>query len=286
MRALAEYVMRGRVQAIFVAALASTTVLFAWAGAAVVALVILRQGLKEGFNVLLWALLPSVVMAAIGDTGPLSTMLGTALMATVLRVTASWPLALMASAFSGVLTGLALMLFGQAYIEEILRMTGEFFAQMQNQAAQGQQQVTLPTPTAAQILGLLGLGNAITTSLCLILARWWQALLYNPGGFREEFHKLRLTPPMTVLLLVLGIALSSLGADYRFWALIFAVPFVFAGFALVHGFAALKGLSGHWLGMFYFTWFVLDPLKALLLLVVVVDSWFDLRGRLASKQSG
>ena len=285
MRALAEYVMKGRAQAIVVAALASTTVLFAWVGAAVVALVILRQGTKEGFFVLLWALLPAIVMAGLGDTGPLTTMLGVAMLATVLRATTSWSLTLVAAVLSGVLTGLVLLAFGQAYIEEILRFVGEFITQMQNQAAEGQQ-VNIPTPTASQILGLLGLGNAITTTLCLILARWWQALLYNPGGFREEFHKLRLTPPLTVLLLVAGIALSSLGADYRFWALIFAVPFIFAGFALVHGFAALKGLSGHWLAMFYFTWFVLDPLKALLLLVVVVDSWFDLRGRLASKQSG
>ncbi|MGK0443075.1 MAG: hypothetical protein ACJA0N_002895 [Pseudohongiellaceae bacterium] len=117
----------------------------------------------------------------------------------------------------------------------------------------------------------------------MILARWWQSMLYNPGGFSQEFHKLRLTPPLTVLLLVAGITLLSLGADYRFWALIFAVPFMFAGFSLVHGFAALKGLRGKWLGLFYFTWFVVDPFKILLLLVVVVDSWFDLRGRLAAK---
>jgi hypothetical protein len=58
---------------------------------------------------------------------------------------------------------------------------------------------------------------------------------------------------------------------------------MFAGFSLVHGFAALKGLRGKWLGLFYFTWFVVDPFKILLLLVVVVDSWFDLRGRLAAK---
>ncbi|MCR8921546.1 hypothetical protein NO559_02110 [Dasania sp. GY-MA-18] len=279
MRALAEFVMKGRAQAILVAVLASTTVLFTWVGAAVVALVILRQGFKEGFNVLLWALLPSIVMVVLGDTGPLATMLGTALLASVLRVTASWPLTLIAAAASGVLTGLALLAFGQAYIEEILRFVGEFITQLQNQATQGQQ-VNISAPTVVQILGLLGLGNAITVTLCLILARWWQALLYNPGGFRQEFHSLRLTPPLTVLLLVAGIALSSLGADYRFWALICVVPFMFAGFALVHGWVAKKQMNGHWLGLFYIGWFILDPIKLLLLLVVVVDSWFDLRGRL------
>ncbi|WP_019529781.1 hypothetical protein [Dasania marina] len=279
MRALAEFVMKGRWQAILVAVLASTTVLFTWVGAAVVALVILRQGFKEGFTVLLWALLPSIVMVVLGDTGPLATMLGTALLASVLRATTSWPLTLIAAVASGVLTGLALLAFGQAYIEEILRFVSELITQVQNQAAKGQQ-VAISAPTVVQILGLLGLGNAITVTLCLILARWWQALLYNPGGFRQEFYSLRLTPPLTVLLLVAGIALSSLGADYRFWALICVVPFMFAGFALVHGLVAKKQMNGRWLGLFYIGWFILDPIKLLLLLVVVVDSWFDLRGRL------
>ncbi|MGK0442630.1 MAG: hypothetical protein ACJA0N_002445, partial [Pseudohongiellaceae bacterium] len=204
MRALAEFVMKGRPQAIFVAVLASTTVLFAWVGAAVVALVILRQGFKEGFYILLWALLPAIVMAVVGDTGPLATTLGAAMLAAVLRATTSWPLVLVAAVLSGILTGLALLVFGQAYIEEILRFVSEFFTQIQNQAAAGQP-VKLPMPTEAQILGLLGLGNAITVTLCLILARWWQSMLYNPGGFSQEFHKLRLTPPLTVLLLVAGI---------------------------------------------------------------------------------
>lgn len=279
MRALAEFVMKGRAQAITVAVLASITVLFAWVGAAVVALVILRQGFKEGLSVLVWAMLPALVMAVVGDTGPLSTMLGAALLAAVLRATKSWPLTLMAAVASGVLTGLVLLAFGQAYIEEILRFVGDFITQMQSQSAAGQP-VNIPMPSAAQILGLLGLGNALTVTLCLILARWWQALLYNPGGFRQEFHSLRLTPPYTVLLLVAGIALSSLGADYRFWALIFAVPFMFTGFALIHGLTAKKQMNGQWLVLFYIGWFILDPLKVLLLLVVVVDSWFDLRGRL------
>lgn len=284
MRALAEYVMKGRAQAVFAAVLATTTVLFAWVGAAIVALVILRQGLQRGMSVLLWVLLPAMVLTVWGDTGPLTTVLGATLLAAVLRSTQSWSLTLLTAVVSGVITGLVLQLIGQAYIAEILRFVSELITQMQSQASAGGEPVTLPVPTAMQILGLLALGNAITVTLCLILARWWQALLYNPGGFREEFHSLRLPPSLTVLLLVIGVALSSLGIDYQFWALVLAVPFVFAGFALVHGLVAQKQLSGHWLVLFYMSWIILDPLKLLLLLIVVVDSWFDLRGRLA-KQS-
>ncbi len=60
MRALAQYVMRGRMQAVIVAAVATGSVLFAWLGAAVVALVTLRKGTNQGLYVLFWALLPSI----------------------------------------------------------------------------------------------------------------------------------------------------------------------------------------------------------------------------------
>ena len=59
------------------------------------------------------------------------------------------------------------------------------------------------------------------------------------------------------------------------------MPFVFAGFALVHGLVAQKQLNGQWLGLFYMAWFIIDPIKLLLLIVVIADSWVDLRGRLA-----
>lgn len=280
MRALAEFAMKGRGQATFAAVLATGTVLFAWAGAAIVALVILRRGLSAGSFVLLWALLPAIALVAMGDTGPLTTLLGTALAASVLRVTASWPLALTTAVGSGVMTGLAVLMFGGAYVEEILRILGEFIAQLQTQAqSQGGEAPAISKPSASQILGLLGLSNAITVVLCLILARWWQAMLYNPGGFRSEFHGLRLTPPLTVLLLVSGCGLALLGPDYRFWALIFAVPFMFTGFALVHGLAGQRQLGGNWLGMFYFAWLILEPFKLLLLLLAAADSWLDIRGR-------
>lgn len=283
MRALAEFVMKGRAQAIFVATLATGSVFFAWVGAAVVALVILRRGLSAGAYILFWALLPAVVMAFWGDTGPLAALLGTSLLAVVLRLSASWTMTLCAAVLSGVLTGLAIQLFGQGYVEEILRLLSDFVAQMQTQAEAGQQ-APINLPSATQIIGLLGLSNALTVVLCLILSRWWQAVLYNPGGFAEEFQGFRIAPPVTLALLTIAVLLASLGVDYRFWALMFVVPFVFAGFGLVHGIVAKKQLGGNWLGLFYLCWFILDPVKLALLIAVVADSWVNIRGRLGKAE--
>jgi hypothetical protein len=284
MRALANYVMKGRSEAVMVAALATGSVLFAWVGAAVVALVTLRKGFNQGSYVLLWAMLPAVVMAAMGDTGPVTTLLGVLLAASVLKSTASWPMALMTAVISGVVTGLALLFVGQGYIEEVLRLLNEILVQLASQSGE-QSALALMEPTASQVAGLFGLSNAFTVTLCLLLARWWQALLYNPGGFQQEFHALRLPPLLTVGLLCLGLLLSSMGSDYRIWAVLFAMPILFAGFALMHGVAAKKQLSANWIGLFYFCWLLFDPLKALLLVAAIADSWLNIRGRLGASQS-
>lgn len=279
MRALAEFVMRGRKEAVLTATLATGTVIFGWIGAAVVALVILRRGLSEGLSVLFWASLPAVVVLAWGDCGPLATLLGTALAAAALRATVAWPIALLTAVFSGVATGLVLLVFGQGYIDEFLRFVGDVVTEMQRQAEAGGQPTTT-LPTKLQILGMLGLNNAMTVGFCLVLSRWWQAVLYNPGGFAQEFQNFRMTPALTLALLVAGGMLASLGQDYQFWALIFVVPFIFAGIGLIHGIAAKKQLSGNWLVLFYLCWILLYPLKIMVLLAVVIDSWIDIRGRL------
>ena len=282
MKALAEYVMRGRTEAVIAAALATGTVFFAWVGAAVIALVTLRKGSNQGSQVLLWAMLPAVVMAAMGDTGPVTTLLGVMLAAIVLRSTSSWSWALVAGVTSGLVTALVLLTFGRGYIEEILRLLSDALAQLQSQNS-ASTPLQLIQPTVLQVAGLLGLTNAFTVVMCLILARWWQAVLYNPGGFSAEFHSLRLPPALSIALLLVGLVLSALGSDYRLLAVILALPFMFAGFALVHGLVAKKQLGSNVLTMFYIIWLLFAPVKALLLIAAIIDSWINFRGRVADK---
>ncbi len=284
MRALAEYVIKGRTQASLVAVFATASYFFSWVAAAVIALVILRRGISEGNRVLVWALLPAFLLAGIGETGPVTTLVGAALAASVLRATVSWSYALLTTVAFGILTAVVLMTFGQAYIEQMLHLSDEFFQELQRQSkAQGKPEIEVVLPGAMQIAGALGFMKAVAIVLCLILARWWQASLYNPGGFQTEFHSLRLAPSVTVVLLASGLGLSLLGADYSYWALIFAVPMVFAGLGLVHGLCAQRQVNSNWLVFFYICWLFLDPLKAGLIVLAVVDSWMDFRGRLAKK---
>lgn len=280
MRALAEFVMRGRTQALWVSVLTASTLMFAWISAAVIALVTLRHGAAEGSKVLGWAALPaSILLVVVGDSGPLSMILGTAALAAALRSTQSWSWVLTGASAVGLLTGLGLMLFGSAYLGELAQVFTDFIGQLNSQMSDGESAVQLQAPGVSTIAGMLGLANALTCVLCLLLARYWQALLYNPGGFREEFHGIRLGRQLATVLMLCVVGIMMLGVEYRPWAVLFAIPLTFAGLGFVHARTARRGLGYGWLSLFYVFWLLLDPVKLIVIVVAVLDSWLDFRGR-------
>jgi hypothetical protein len=280
MRALAEYVMRGRTQALWVSVLGASSLLFAWISAAVIALVTLRRGEREGVSLLAWAALPAgFLLAMFGDVGPLGMIVGTTALAVLLRKTVSWQAALLGSVVVGGLTGLGLVTLGAGILDQLVTLFAEMFENMERQLSQGGNEVSLQVPARATIAGMLGLLNAVSCVMCLVLARYWQALLYNPGGFREEFHALRL-PPVTSLALVLAMVLLwTYSVEFRPWSVLFAIPLSVAGLAFVHARAARRGLGGVWLGMFYVLWVLIDPVKLIVIGVAVADSLLDFRRR-------
>ena len=108
----------------------------------------------------------------------------------------------------------------------------------------------------------------------LIWSRWLQAILYNPGGFRQEFHSLRIENK-AALLLALMLLLSGLGVALpETWYGYFSIPLMVAGVGLVHGTVALKHLSPLWLFAFYL---VFPVINQLLVLLALADSWYDFR---------
>jgi hypothetical protein len=132
------------------------------------------------------------------------------------------------------------------------------------------------------VAGILAAGNAVTAVLSLLLARYWQALLYNPGGFREEFHRLRLPVGATLVLGGLAIFLWLQASWISGWAMVWAVPLMFAGFALVHAWVAATRRGNGSLVAFYAMWLFLDPVKGLLLGLVMADALLDFRRRWSS----
>lgn len=284
MKGLASFVMRGRFQALLVSVAGAGSLLFCWISAAVIALVTLRKGAGQGAWLLAWALLPSgVLLYAYGDSGPLTLLVGTTVLAVVLRQTVSLSLAVLACVPVGVVMGLGLVAFGGEYLDQIVALFGQFLANMEEQLSQGGQEVVLARPGSLQIAGMLGAGTAISSVLCLLLARYWQAALYNPGGFGVEFRTLYYPPMVTIALAMGAILLASMGPDYRTWAVICVLPLAVAGFALVHARAVWRGTGNGWLIGFYLAWLFIDPVKLFLVVVAIADSWFNFRQRWTPK---
>lgn len=274
--------MRGRLQAVALVVGGALSLLFCWISAAVIALVTLRKGAGQGVWLFVWALLPAgTLLYASGDPGPLTLLAGTLALALTLRFTVSLPLTLLASVGVGVVTGLGLAALGGAYLEQLVGYFGEFLATLETQMSKGREPVVLPRPVAGQVAGMLGAGTAMLSVVSLLLGRYWQAALYNPGGFGTEFKALRFPVGISSLLVLAALGLSSMGLEYRSWAMIFFIPLSFAGLALVHARVQARGQGIGWLTWFYVVWIVFDPVKLLVVFFAVADSWLDFRQRWA-----
>ena len=120
--------------------------------------------------------------------------------------------------------------------------------------------------------------------LALLLGRWWQSLLYYPGGFQQEMHSLRLGHPLALgMVLLLGLSLALGWPILINLALVVGLICTVYGIALVHALVALAGLSKIWLVLFYLLLFIV--LSQLVLVLALVDAWVDFRSRLKPSRS-
>ncbi|MBO6850197.1 MAG: hypothetical protein JJ867_06960 [Marinobacter sp.] len=281
MRALAQFVMRGPLQAGGVAAVASAIPLLFWIGAAVIGLVILRLGIGQGLQIGLWALLPALGWSWFGqDPTALAVLLEVMLMASVLRLSLSWEKALLAGSFLAIVTGLMLPVIYPGLLDDLVRTGVSFYEQYNAEVARGLgdelETVIRDTMNASMAGTYLVTGVAMT-----MLARAWQAGLYNPGGFRKEFHAFRLSPVVAVLCAVTMVAGPLLGLNSMLLGWAAGMPLFLASLALVHGVVGRKNLNGQWLVLFYIALVLLGPsLMILLVVLAFVDSWLDIRGRI------
>ena len=275
--------MRGRLQALLVTVVGASSMLFCWVSAAVIALITLRKGAGEGAWLLMWALLPAgMLLFYSGDSGPVAMLVGTMFLALVLRTTVSLSAAILASIAVGGLTGLAMVIFGSQLLDQLVGFFAEFFVTLEQQLSEGNAEaVVLTPPTALQVAGMLGAISAVSSVMCLLLARYWQAALYNPGGFGEEFRGLYFKPTVAAALVLPALGIYALGEQYHTWAVILVVPLTFAGLALVHARAKRRGQGKGWLTGFYLAWLILDPMKLVVVVAAIADSWIGFRQRWA-----
>lgn len=281
MRALAQFVMRGPLQASGVAAVTTAVPLLFWIGAAVVGLVILRLGISQGLTIGLWALLPALGWSVFGgDPTALAVLLQVMLMASLLRTTLSWERTLLGGSFLAIVMGLVLPIMYSGLMDELVRAGVGFYEQYNAEVARALgsdlEGVIRNTMNASMAGSYLAVGVGMT-----MLARSWQSGLYNPGGFQKEFHDFKLSPAIAVVFTVTMVAGPFIGLNAMLLAWVAGTPMFLAGLALVHGIVGRKNLSTQWLVLFYIVMVLLGPsLMILLVVLAFVDSWLDIRRRI------
>ena len=277
MRGLAEFVMKGRKQAILAVVLLGLIPMVYFISPVVVGLVMLRKGVQEAGIVFAWAVLPIGAHAVIGDFVPLIMLFGVSGLAGILRKTESWEFTLLAAIAIGVAVEVYLRL--QPIVLDVLFQQLELYLETNN--LQGLQvggegiQLEGLRETLTSFLGAIYMFLAI---VLLMLARWMQASLFNPGGFRQEFHALRIEQKVALILLGLMLLASFQVLIPQTWMLYLILPLLFSGMALIHAFAAKKKLSSLWLAALYAV-LMLPVVVNLVVLLALVDSWYDFRKR-------
>jgi len=284
MRGLAEFIMRGRWQALAVAVLGSVLVFAAPISAAAIALVTMVQGLRDGGWVALWSLLPALLVGWVsGDYGT-GFLLGTVFVgAVVLAQTLSLSLALLAIVPVSAVGGLALLTLNTAFLEAMLSMLDTWIAALQAESPKSGESLNAFRPTTTQVAGLMATGNALIASLSLLLGRYWQAVLFKPGAFGEEFRAFRLPSVLTAILVLVAILGALNDSEAAAWSALAGIPVTLAGFALFHHIAKRQQLGGTFLAVGYVLWIIVDGLKVGVLLAVLLDAFLDLGRRAKAK---
>lgn len=280
MNSLATWVMKKRFNAITGVALLSLIPMMFWLAAAIQGLVVLRKGVAEGISVLLPGSIPALMLWYYqGDVSALMVLLLTTVLAGLLRTSVLWGVVLISASFLALVNVFLLPLLMPDY----LALITDLFRQLLQEILKGTGQVGMSQEQLHhEVIVSLSVVQSGIAVLALLLARKWQAALYNPGGFKKEFHQLRLPLSYALILGALVLAGESLGEEYRFLSQVSVPALLVAGLALVHGVLAQKRIGNvgliavYLIGLVFFSVYFVNAL----IVLAIVDSFVDIRRRI------
>lgn len=295
MLGLATFVMRGWWQAALVAlgfaqAFVLVPILFPalWVSVAAVTLVTLRVGRSNGLKVITAATLGlALSLVVVYPQALYSALLVMALwlmaagVATLLRATVSLSAALLSVGMGGmaVIALIALLVPDHAgHWREWFEANRGALDQATGDANGTDLDAVLDASSPMMTLAMVTMVQ-VSLIVSLLTARWWQSMLYHPGGFGHEFQAVRLGPMPAAAVAALLVAGNLIpGAQFgqvlgdlgRVGAVVFAVQ----GLSVIHGFVARKGMRS-WMLAVYVLIVVMAPQFAVA--VGLVDNWLNMR---------
>ena len=285
-RALASFIMRGRWYAVGIVLLAGIVpLLTGWIGIALIvevtiALVTLRKGWRDGFFVLAFALLPAIVGFGFVEYSALAyfyvvELLLSFLLAGCLRSLVSWPWTFVAGIFASIASSILVVVLVPDAAEQLTSLHREKFggpATPEDALENRWTKVSFSAFLAWQLL--------FESILHLIIARWMQAILYNPGGFKKEFLGMRMSGQVVVGCFIGFLFFALQKSEYQQWANVFAIALIFSGLSIGHCFIEKHRPGAATVVVFYLLLIIGFPLSVgVLMAIAVMDIHLNFRKR-------
>ncbi|MGF1642305.1 MAG: DUF2232 domain-containing protein [Thiotrichales bacterium] len=244
----------------------NTALLVMVAGAVLLAL----GGLLQGFPIWIGGVYAVVQWAPV------------VLLASILRRSTSWTL----TSQMAILIGLIGVILVHAMVPDVASFWEQRLTELMRPVLEQTGDASRPmgagfAAIARHLTGVMFASSVLGALITLMLARAIQAQLFNPGGFRSEFHAFRLGAwPAMVAIVVSALTLANDHALPSDLALVLIAVFAMQGLAVVHHTVASRGLHRGWLvGLYALMVLLLWPMALLLSGLGIMDAFADFRRR-------
>lgn len=140
--------------------------------------------------------------------------------------------------------------------------------------------------------GIIVVVSVLGASLGLMLGRWWQAQLFNPYGFAQEFTRIKVGQKFTIgVLLVVAVAMINEGSVAELaWniSMPWLVLYMLVGVAIVHVMLGHTKNAKILIPLFYGAMFIFSAINPIAVIMPIAfvglsDPWVDLRAKVLSK---
>ncbi len=301
LRKVTDFILQSRSRAFGVAFVCAYLPLLGSISILIAGLVTLRKGAWEGALILVAATVPFFLSYAMATPQPdqvemaqialLALVISNVLVwmyAVILRKYNNWSLVLELSVLlSIVIIGIVHLInpeiqawWGTQLTAYFTKATAEMSRLPNTDIKMQLQAIDMIKPFAT---GLVILSIILNGLLQLVLARWWEVIIFAPGTLRKELYQIRfgyVVGVLFVVVLLLSLWGSATALDMK---PVFYGLFFIAGISLAHCLLAKAKYGWFWLMFMYIAFILLFP-KSMMIIAVfaLLDVLLDFRRRLGS----
>jgi hypothetical protein len=303
LRRFTDYILRGRLQAMSTAFVLGFIPVLGLISSLIATLVTLRKGAQEGALVFVAATLPILLVYAgmppdHGASDGISTIDIVVMISTINVI--AWVSAVILRRFSswswvldliGILTVIVIIVLHLQFPEIQTwwqNWLTNYFAAVGLSQGDGPHLKDV-TGIVASIknyaTGLAAVMLSFYALLSLVIGRWWQDAMFNPGGLRQELMAIRLSYLVGTIFL-LGLFLSFWGIPVVLDAMpILYMIFALAGLSLMHYLVKAINVKWWWLITLYIVLSIVPQSIIVIAMAGLLDTAFNFRKRWPIKNS-